>query len=90
MDWSDEGIFLSAKPLGEANAVAELFTLGAHLATPPGHAKTAVLPAISPSRPRRPTVPITTRSISCSLDAYLSWSRRMSWSPMKRKRKCRG
>jgi DNA repair protein RecO (recombination protein O) len=28
MDWSDEGIFLSAKPLGEANAVAELFTLG--------------------------------------------------------------
>lgn len=33
MDWSDEGIFLSAKPLGEANAVAELFTLahGRHL-----------------------------------------------------------
>ena len=28
MDWSDEGIFLSAKPLGEANAVGELFTLG--------------------------------------------------------------
>ena len=28
MDWSDEGIFISAKPLGEANAVAELFTLG--------------------------------------------------------------
>lgn len=28
MDWSDEGIFLSAKPLGEASAVAELFTLG--------------------------------------------------------------
>jgi DNA repair protein RecO (recombination protein O) len=28
MDWSDEGIFLGAKPLGEANAVAELFTLG--------------------------------------------------------------
>jgi DNA repair protein RecO (recombination protein O) len=28
MDWSDEGIFLSAKPLGEANAVAELFALG--------------------------------------------------------------
>ena len=28
MDWSDEGIFLSAKPLGEANAVAELFTRG--------------------------------------------------------------
>ena len=28
MDWNDEGIFLSAKPLGEANAVAELFTLG--------------------------------------------------------------
>jgi DNA repair protein RecO (recombination protein O) len=28
MDWSDEGIFLGAKPLGEANAVAEIFTLG--------------------------------------------------------------
>jgi DNA repair protein RecO (recombination protein O) len=28
MDWSDEGIFLSAKPLGEANAIAEIFTLG--------------------------------------------------------------
>ena len=28
MDWNDEGIFLSAKPLGEANTVAELFTLG--------------------------------------------------------------
>jgi DNA repair protein RecO (recombination protein O) len=28
MDWTDEGIFLSAKPLGEANAVAELLTLG--------------------------------------------------------------
>src|SRR5512145_1198153 len=28
MDWSDEGIFLSAKPLGEANAVAEFFTAG--------------------------------------------------------------
>jgi DNA repair protein RecO (recombination protein O) len=28
MDWSDEGIFLTAKPLGEANAVAELLTLG--------------------------------------------------------------
>ena len=33
MDWSDEGIFLSAKPLGEANAVAELLTRahGRHL-----------------------------------------------------------
>ncbi len=28
MDWSDEGIFLSAKPLGETNLVAEVFTLG--------------------------------------------------------------
>ncbi|HZP08468.1 DNA repair protein RecO [Methyloceanibacter sp.] len=28
MDWSDEGIFLSAKPLGEANMVAEVLTLG--------------------------------------------------------------
>ncbi len=33
MDWSDEGIFLSAKPLGEANAIAEFLTLhhGRHL-----------------------------------------------------------
>ncbi len=28
MDWSDEGIFLSAKPLGETNLVAEVFTFG--------------------------------------------------------------
>jgi DNA repair protein RecO (recombination protein O) len=28
MDWSDEGIFLSAKPLGEASAIAEIFTRG--------------------------------------------------------------
>jgi DNA repair protein RecO (recombination protein O) len=28
MDFSDEGIFLSAKPLGEANMVAEVLTLG--------------------------------------------------------------
>jgi len=28
MDWSDEAIFLSAKPLGEANMVAEVLTLG--------------------------------------------------------------
>jgi DNA repair protein RecO (recombination protein O) len=33
MDWSDEGIFLSAKPLGEANMVAEIFSRahGRHL-----------------------------------------------------------
>jgi DNA repair protein RecO (recombination protein O) len=33
MDWSDEGIFLTAKPLGEANAVAEILTRnhGRHL-----------------------------------------------------------
>ena len=33
MDWSDEGIFLTAKPLGEAHAVAELLTRahGRHL-----------------------------------------------------------
>ena len=33
MDWSDEGIFLSAKPLGEANMVAEILTRahGRHL-----------------------------------------------------------
>ncbi|MGA8689892.1 MAG: recombination protein O N-terminal domain-containing protein, partial [Methyloceanibacter sp.] len=26
MDFSDEGILISARPLGEANAIAELFT----------------------------------------------------------------
>ena len=33
MDWSDEGIFLSGKPLGEANLIAEMLTLehGRHL-----------------------------------------------------------
>ena len=33
MDWSDEGIFLSGKPLGEANLIAEILTLehGRHL-----------------------------------------------------------
>ena len=33
MDWSDEGFLISAKPLGEANAVAELLTRehGRHL-----------------------------------------------------------
>src|SRR5262249_62065860 len=33
MDWGDEGIFLSAKPLGEANIVAEIFNRahGRHL-----------------------------------------------------------
>jgi DNA repair protein RecO (recombination protein O) len=28
MDFSDEGILISAKPLGEANAIAEIFTAG--------------------------------------------------------------
>ena len=28
MDFSDEGILISAKPLGEANAIAELLTAG--------------------------------------------------------------
>jgi len=33
MDWSDEGIFLGGKPLGEANLIAEILTLehGRHL-----------------------------------------------------------
>ena len=50
MDWSDEGIFLTAKPLGEANAVAELFTLGhgRHLGLVRGGRSRRVLPLLQP------------------------------------------
>lgn len=50
MDWSDEGIFLSAKPLGEANAVAELFTLGhgRHLGLVRGGRSRRIRPLLQP------------------------------------------
>jgi DNA repair protein RecO (recombination protein O) len=50
MDWSDEGIFLSAKPLGEANAVAEFFTRahGRHLGLVRGGRSRRIRPLLQP------------------------------------------
>ncbi|MGZ8416993.1 MAG: DNA repair protein RecO [Methyloceanibacter sp.] len=57
MDWSDEGIFLSAKPLGEANAVAELFTLGhgRHLGLVRGGRSRRIRPLLQPGNLLRVT-----------------------------------
>ena len=50
MDWSDEGIFLSAKPLGEANAVAEVLTRahGRHLGLVRGGRSRRIRPLLQP------------------------------------------
>jgi DNA repair protein RecO (recombination protein O) len=50
MDFTDEGIFLSAKPLGEANAVAELFTRahGRHLGLVRGGRSRRMRPLLQP------------------------------------------
>src|SRR6185295_7033580 len=57
MDWTDEGIFLSAKPLGESNAVAELFTLGhgRHLGLVRGGRSRRVRPLLQPGNLLRVT-----------------------------------
>jgi DNA repair protein RecO (recombination protein O) len=57
MDWSDEGIFLTAKPLGEANAVAELFTLGhgRHLGLVRGGRSRRMRPLLQPGNLLRAT-----------------------------------
>src|ERR1700752_589386 len=57
MDGSDEGIFLSAKPLGEANAVAELFTLGhgRHLGLVRGGRSRRLRPLLQPGNRLRVT-----------------------------------
>jgi DNA repair protein RecO (recombination protein O) len=57
MDWSDEGIFLRAKPLGEANAVAELFTLGhgRHLGLVRGGRSRRIRPLLQPGNLLRVT-----------------------------------
>ena len=57
MDWSDEGIFLTAKPLGEANAVAELFTLGhgRHLGLVRGGRSRRMRPLLQPGNLLRVT-----------------------------------
>jgi DNA repair protein RecO (recombination protein O) len=57
MDWSDAGIFLCAKPLGEANAVAELLTLGhgRHLGLVRGGRSRRVRPLLQPGNLLRVT-----------------------------------
>jgi DNA repair protein RecO (recombination protein O) len=50
MDWIDEGIFLAGKPLGEANIVAELLTLGhgRHLGLIRGGRSRRIRPLVQP------------------------------------------
>src|SRR5688572_3019032 len=57
MDWSDEGIFLYAKPLGEANAVAEFFTRahGRHLGLVRGGRSRRIRPLLQPGNLLRVT-----------------------------------
>jgi DNA repair protein RecO (recombination protein O) len=57
MDWSDEGIFLSAKPLGEANMVAELLTRahGRHLGLVRGGRSRRMRPLLQPGNLLRAT-----------------------------------
>ena len=57
MDWSDEGIFLTAKPLGEATAVAELFTRGhgRHLGLVRGGRSRRLRPLLQPGNLLRVT-----------------------------------
>lgn len=57
MDWSDEGIFLSAKPLGETSAVAELLTLehGRHLGLVRGGRSRRIRPILQPGNLIRAT-----------------------------------
>jgi DNA repair protein RecO (recombination protein O) len=57
MDWSDEGIFLSARPLGEANAIVELLTLGhgRHLGLVRGGRSRRIRPLLQPGNLLRVT-----------------------------------
>jgi DNA repair protein RecO (recombination protein O) len=50
MDWVDEGIFLSGKPLGEASIVAEVLTLehGRHLGLVRGGRSRRIRPVLQP------------------------------------------
>jgi DNA repair protein RecO (recombination protein O) len=50
MDWSDEGIFLGGKPLGEANLIAEVLTLehGRHLGLVRGGRSRRIRPTLQP------------------------------------------
>src|ERR1051325_5937844 len=57
MDWSDEGIFLSAKPLGETNIVAEIFSRahGRHLGLVRGGRSRRMRPLLQPGNLLRAT-----------------------------------
>src|SRR5215510_14675924 len=57
MDWGDEGIFLSAKPLGEANIVAEIFSRahGRHLGLVRGGRSRRMRPLLQPGNLLRAT-----------------------------------
>jgi DNA repair protein RecO (recombination protein O) len=50
MDWSDEGIFLSGKPLGEVNMIAEILTFehGRHLGLVRGGRSRRIRPVLQP------------------------------------------
>jgi DNA repair protein RecO (recombination protein O) len=50
MDWSDEGIFLGGKPLGEANLIAAILTLehGRHLGLVRGGRSRRIRPTLQP------------------------------------------
>jgi DNA repair protein RecO (recombination protein O) len=50
MNWSDEGIFLSGKPLGEANLIAEILTFehGRHLGLVRGGRSRRIRPVLQP------------------------------------------
>jgi DNA repair protein RecO (recombination protein O) len=50
MDWTDEGIFLSGKPLGEANLIAEILTFehGRHLGLVRGWRSRRIRPVLQP------------------------------------------
>ena len=57
MDWSDEGIFLSGKPLGEAGLIAEILTLehGRHLGLVRGGRSRRIRPTLQPGNMVRVT-----------------------------------
>jgi DNA repair protein RecO (recombination protein O) len=57
MDWSDEGIFLSGRPLGEAGLIAEILTLehGRHLGLVRGGRSRRIRPTLQPGNMVRVT-----------------------------------
>jgi len=57
MDWSDEGIFLSGRPLGESSLIAEILTLehGRHLGLVRGGRSRRIRPTLQPGNMVRVT-----------------------------------